>query len=232
MSMPSLRSSTSRQLSPALAAVVAALEEDIVLGQLHPRERLVEDELIERFQVRRHVARAALAELVHMGLVEHRKNVGAFVRSYSQAEVLDLYEMREVLETQATERMPCPAPASAITLLRALQAVHDAAVAAGEPRQIFRANMAFHRALFELCPNRVMVDAIQYYATQTHAIRFSSARSGPAQDRSRAEHVAMIDALERGDRATLVRLCRQHLSPSRDEYLQANRRYLDEPVFS
>jgi DNA-binding GntR family transcriptional regulator len=207
----------------ALAGVVARLEEDIVLGQLHPRERLIEDDLMQRFGVLRHVARAALAHLVQLGLVEHKKNVGAFVRSFSREQVVDLYDMRELLETEATRRMPCPAPAPATEYLRELQAVHDHAVLAGDARQIFRANMAFHQALFSLCPNQTMVRAVQYYAMQTHAIRFSSAASAMAQNRSRAEHIAMIEALESGNREALVHLCRQHLAPSRDEYLQANR---------
>jgi DNA-binding GntR family transcriptional regulator len=206
--------------------VVAELEEDIVLGLLHPRERLVEDDLMQRFGILRHVARAALAQLVQLGLVEHKKNVGAFVRSYTREQVLELYEMRELLETEATRRMPCPAPAHAIAHLRELQAVHDEAVQVGQARQVFRANMAFHRALFALCPNQTMVSAVQYYATQTHAIRFSSANSALAQNRSRAEHAAMINALERGDLQALMQLCSQHLAPSRDEYLQANRLYL------
>jgi DNA-binding GntR family transcriptional regulator len=226
--MQTVPAATTSKQNPALADVVRALEEDIVLGVLHPRERLVEDELMARFQIRRHVARAALAELVSLGLAQHTKNVGAFVRSFSREEVLELYEMRELLEAEATRRMACPASPAAIARLRALQATHDQAVDQGDPRQIFRANMAFHQALFALCPNRSMVRAVQYYATQTHAIRFSSAGSAQAQQRSRTEHMAMIDALERGDRNTLIRLCKMHLAPSREEYLQANGLYLDQ----
>lgn len=225
--MQALPATDIRVLSDTLQGVVSTLEEDIVLGNLHPRERLVEDELMARFDIRRHVARAALAELVQLGLVEHKKNVGAFVRSFSREQVLELYEMRELLEAEATCRMPCPASDQAVQQLRSLQAVHDHAVERGDPRQIFRANMAFHQALFQLCPNTTMVRAIQYYATQTHAIRFSSASSTHAQSRSRAEHTAMIDALESGDRETLMALCKQHLAPSREEYLQANRLFLE-----
>jgi len=46
-----------------LEEAVRILEEEIVLGFLHPRERLVEDDLLERFGLKRHVVRQVLVEL-------------------------------------------------------------------------------------------------------------------------------------------------------------------------
>jgi DNA-binding GntR family transcriptional regulator len=213
--------STVVALSDTLATFVRALEEEIVLGLRHPKERLIEDDLMAHYGLRRHQVRAGLAELVRMGLVEHRKNVGALVRSYERSEVMDLYDMRELLEGRAAALMACPAPHADIQRLQALQQAHDEAVAAQDARAIFRANMAFHTALFALCPNKALVACLHDFARQTHAIRFSAARSAPAQARARAEHRAIIDALAAGDKEELVRLCKIHITPSRDEYLAA-----------
>ena len=38
------------------------LEEDIVFGRLHPRERLIEEDISSRFQAKRHVVRQALID--------------------------------------------------------------------------------------------------------------------------------------------------------------------------
>ena len=65
----------------ALQRAVDILEEEIVLGFLHPRERLVEDELLARFGLKRHVVRQVLIELEQMGLVERKRNVGALVKA-------------------------------------------------------------------------------------------------------------------------------------------------------
>ncbi len=43
------------------------LEEDIALGRLKPRERLVEDELMSRFDAKRNVVRQVLFELESWG---------------------------------------------------------------------------------------------------------------------------------------------------------------------
>ncbi len=205
----------------SLSAMVAALEEDIVFGRLHPRERLVEDELMVRFDVKRHAARDALATLDRMGLIERRKNVGAVVRSFSVQEVKELYEVRSMLETEAARRIDLQLVPSRLEHLIAIQRQHDAAVAAGDARTVFRVNLAFHRELFSLCSNLTLQKAITEFARQTHPIRFASLVSAEYRERARNEHWQMIDALRNSDIERLVSLCADHLLPSRDAYLNA-----------
>ncbi|MDR0225459.1 MAG: GntR family transcriptional regulator [Burkholderiaceae bacterium] len=205
----------------ALGAMVAALEEDVVFGRLHPRERLVEDELMARFDVKRHVAREALAALDRMGLIERRKNVGALVRSFSPQEVEELYELRGMLETEAARKIPLPVDPVRLERLVAIQHQHDAAVAQGHARLVFRINLAFHQELFSLTGNETLRKAIAEYARQTHPIRFASLVSADYRERARQEHWQMIEALRAQDRDSLVRLCAEHLQPSRNAYLSA-----------
>ena len=156
---------------------IAAIEEDIVLAKLHPRQRITEDELLARFGLKRHVVREVLATLERMGLVERRKNIGALVRSFTRREVKELCAMRELLETEAAKRMPLPPPAEALERLSDIQRTHDRAVERKNLREVFRANLAFHRALFSLAGDEVLEQAIEEYARQTHAIRFSTLAS-------------------------------------------------------
>lgn len=204
-----------------LTQMVAALEEDIVLARRHPRERLVEDDLMAQFGAKRHQVRAALAQLEQMGLVQRRRNIGALVRHFSPREVTELYDLRLLLEVEAAQRIALPVSGPALAQLTAIQGQHDAAVQAGDPRGVFRANLAFHQALFALTGSEVLAQAIAEYARRTHAIRFSTLVSADHRERSRQEHWQIIDALRQGRRETLVQLCRQHLLPSRDAYLQA-----------
>ncbi|SOE46812.1 Transcriptional regulator, GntR family [plant metagenome] len=206
-----------------VASAVAALEEDIVLNRLHPRERLTEDELMQRFGLKRHAVRDVLAELTRLGLAERRKNVGAEVRSFTVREVMELYAVRELLETEAARQVPCPPAPEDLQRLIDVQRQHDAAVAAEDPRAVFRTNLAFHQTLFGLCENLVLQKAIQEYARQTHSIRFSTLVSADYRSRARHEHWQMIEALRQGQREVLVALCREHITPSRDGYLAANR---------
>ena len=104
-----------------------------------------------------------------------------------------------------------------------MQRKHDAAVADGDARRVFRSNQRFHRELFGLLDNAVLGQAIEEYARRTHPIRFGSLASPGYRERARQEHWAMIHALRDGDRDALMALCRDHLLPSRDAYLASER---------
>ena len=201
--------------------VAAMLEEEIVLGWLLPRERLVEEELAERLGVKRHVVREALAELERVGLVERIPNRGAVVRLLDPAEVRQIYSVREVLETLAAEQIPLPVAPEVLAPLRALQQLHAEAVAGGDARGAFRANIRFHETLFRACGNPHLVELIQGLAQKVHGARSITAASPEHLALARDEHAAMVEALAGGDRARLVALCRQHLGPSRDAYIAA-----------
>lgn len=217
--------STAAESDKDMAAIVATLEEDIIFGRLHPRERLIEDELMQRFGIKRYVVREVLAVLDRMGLVERRKNVGALVRSFTPKEVAELYALRALLETEAARLIPLPVPEPSLARLVAIQQQHDEAVQANSAPRVFRANLAFHQALFELSGNETLQRAIAEYARQTHTIRFGALVSGDYRARSRNEHWKIIEALRSGDRGTLVALCGEHLLPSRDAYLAAHQHH-------
>ena len=88
---------------------MSALEFDILFGRLKPRERLVEDVLMQRFDAKRHAVRQALAELEHIGIVTREPNRGAAVRDFTAQEVEEICELREILQRRAAQRMPLPA---------------------------------------------------------------------------------------------------------------------------
>ncbi len=212
--------------------IADAIEEEIVLGWLLPRERLIEEELAARFGVKRHVVREALAGLERDGLIERVPNKGAAVKRLDPEEVRQIYSVREALETLAAAQIPFPADATVLAELRAMQQRHAAAVADSDARAAFRANMAFHEALFAACGNRHLVELIQMMAQKVHGARSITAASPQHLALARDEHAAMVEALANGDRARLVALCRDHLIPSRDAYIATVEGRASRPVQS
>lgn len=201
--------------------VVGALEIEIVLGRLLPRERLVEEELAVRFQVKRHIIRQALIELERIGMVDRKRNRGAAVRDFMPGEVNDLYSVREILETSAVARMSMPPNQQWIDELVNLQRKHDEAISQGDPIGVFHANNAFHRWLFSLCENAYLSTAIEDFAQKAHVIRSYSVLKPEYAIKAREEHWAMIDALKAGDPGRLAALCGQHLNISKAPYIDA-----------
>ena len=200
------------------------IEEEIVLGWRQPRERLVEEELAARYEVKRHVAREAIFALERMGLVERVPNKGAVVRMLRAADVEQIYSVREALETLAARQIPLPAAAGLLADLERIQERHSAAVAADDPRAAFRANMAFHEALFGSCGNPHLAEAIRAFAQKVHGTRSYTAADPAHLVRARDQHLAILAALRSGDRAALVDLCRLHLVPAGAAYIAALRR--------
>lgn len=196
------------------------LEEEIVIGLRFPRERLVEDELMARFEAKRHAVRQALQLLEARGLVERRRNAGAFVRSYTAKEVRDLYVLRDLLEVSCAELITFPVDPRRLESLTETQKRHDASVEANDLRAVVTTNMAFHRELFALSDNEVLVEAINRYARMAHSIRSVTVTSPESLRRSQEEHWRMLEALRAEDSELLARTCRAHLVPSRDAYLE------------
>jgi DNA-binding GntR family transcriptional regulator len=203
----------------AVQEIMRVLEEEIVLGVLHPRERLVEDELMARFGSKRHVVRHALAEMEQQGLVQRKKNSGAQVRALTAKEVIEIYALREILETSCIRLIPLPVPAARLEQLLAIQGAHANAVKAGDLRAVFRANLEFHAALYSLSGNDTLIEAIAEYARRTYPVRLSTLVSNEYLERARQDHERIIEALRSGDREALLTLCAEHLHPSRDTYL-------------
>jgi len=202
-----------------LATVVRELEADILFGRLRPRERLIEDALMQRFGAKRHVVRQALSELERMGIVVRQPNRGAAVRDFSATEVEEIAELRETLHRRAVARMRLPQPVLAGELEK-IQRRHDAAVAARDPRAIDSANEAFHHTLFAACGNHLLSEAIAHYAYLSRAMRLYPLVDRDLLNTLRGEHWSMIEAIRDGNRRVLTGLVVQHIQHSKNLYLK------------
>ena len=215
----------SRARPPALAHVVATrLEEEIVLGRRHPRERLIEQDLCERFATHRGDVRLALFELEKKGLIERIRNRGAIVRDLTPKEVTEVYAVREELEVMAARILPFPVAAADLARLEALQKKHSAAVDAGDMLGVFYANLHFHQALFGLCGNACLIETIEQLAQKVYGIRSYANASPQVLERARRDHLDMIKALRASRGEELIALTRRHLKPQPEAYIRAYER--------
>lgn len=203
--------------------IVEAIEADIVLGRLSPRERLVEQALAQRFGTNRSMVRAALAELERLNLVVRRPSAGASVIDLTPEQVIDLYKARLALEVAAVQAMPDDVDRTVIDGLNAIQRKHTEAVAQRDLEAVFRHNIRFHKALFAVCGNAYLQELINDLASRSYAVRSYSHTSQDILETAQRCHWRMIDALADGDHGRLEALVREHHSPSRDAYIRAYR---------
>lgn len=219
-----------RSMEQVVASIVAQLEEDIVLGFIHLRERLVEDALIDRFDAKRYAVREALAQLTRLGLVERLPNRGAIVRALTPAQVDEIYFVRDVLENAAAREVLRRVSPKQIEAIRKVQGRHDKATEAGDPRAAFRANIDFHRVFFAVCDNRELVETIELFAQKAHGVRSFIITQQEYLERARAEHWDIIDALEKSDESRLLTICRAHIQHAPKLYIASYKRRFPDPA--
>jgi DNA-binding GntR family transcriptional regulator len=191
--------------------VARALQREIILGLLKPRERLVEDEVIERLRATRHAVRRAFDEVERLGLVVRRSNRGVQVRDYTLTEVRELYEIRECLERQAALRFPFPSPAALIESLRAIAAEHEKVSREKRFSDLFQLNNQFHQTLYAAAGNAALTEAIHRYTFATHPIRSRAFPNEELREIAIEDHWAMIEAIAAEDRTRLADLIAEHI---------------------
>jgi DNA-binding GntR family transcriptional regulator len=134
-----------------VAALVIALRDRILNGELAPGTRLIEREIVESYDVARVSARSALAQLAAEGLVVIEPNRGARVASLGAKDLHDLFALRTALEVEAARIALAERPQELDAELGA--AVDDLARVCRAKRVVWRrvvdAHEEVHRALVD-----------------------------------------------------------------------------------
>lgn len=171
-----------RMAAPLRQQVVTLLRDAIVAGDYRPGERLVERVLCERLQVSRTVVREALRQLESEGLVNVEPNRGPVVTTLSAAEVADLYEAREVVESTVARLFAARATAVQREELAAQFAAMEAAVDAGDIKTQLTAKDAYYETLQRGAANdtlRRMLEAIHSRTSRARRLSLGSSGRGP-----------------------------------------------------
>lgn len=207
-----------RALPDQVNAVIEAIESDVIRGHILPRHRLIEDHLMEDYDAKRHVVRAALLELERLGVVVKPPHLGARIRRFDEVSLRALYEFRAVLHAAAVAAMSLPLAPDRLAAVRAAAEAHAQAAESGELPAIHRSNMAFHRLFYGLCDNPYLAESIRLHDWLSFPARAYAMADRPALQQACSEHAAMVEALRQGDRATLHELALEHMQAARRLY--------------
>jgi DNA-binding GntR family transcriptional regulator len=202
-------------VQPALEKLI---EEDIVFGVYAPGTRLVEDRVMERYNVSRHATRAAFAMLENRKLLVHMPNRGVEVIRFTPDEVDALYDIRMILETSAADRTPLPVSADVIAELQDIAQQHERAWQVGNYRLVFALNLQFHHLQYTTCPNAPLIGLIEDHMRMVQPIR-AIKYDDPAHMREVIEqHHRIIAAMAGTDRPAYIAAVREHLPASARAY--------------
>lgn len=198
-----------------------ALYDMIANGDLAPGDRLRETDLAARIGLSRTPIREAIRRLEVEGIVSHEARVGAVVKSLSQQEIVELYEMRIVLETTAAAMA---AKHASLAETRTLSALNDQMLAAqDDAAKVADLNRQFHTCIVNAARNRYLASSYHNLANALVVLGHTTLATPARVTEVAAQHQRIIDALISGDAATATEAMSVHMETSLDHRLMGAR---------
>lgn len=199
-------------------AILAALRASITSGSLPPGAVLRQADLAEEFGVSRIPVREALQALQSEGLVLIEPNRGAFVASYSAAQLCEMFDLRVMLEVDALRHAIAQHTERSLRRLEAVQRELDCE---DQPHEWIRLDRTFHNELYS--PSE-RARTLQLIAGLRDSVeRFCLVHLGPETRRTgwNDEHQQLIAAVRAGDIDTACSILIEHLRQTQQSALAA-----------
>lgn len=195
---------------------------DLILDQeLEPDTVLLQTEWAERLGVSRTPLREAFRLLENDGLVRiSNGNRTVKVVRYTDDELRDMYELREMIDGLATRRLAAAGGVSPVLgELRSLLQAMEAASTPFRASAWFAAHTAFHLCILDNCGNqrlRAQASVVRTTSMSLYPTMGSRRTAGAGDlreilDVGHEQHQAIIDAIEAGNPEKAERTARRHI---------------------
>jgi len=189
-------------------ALVRSLRRQVLEGAIPVGAHLAEVELAEVHGVSRQSMRSALAELVHMGLLQRAPHRGVWVPILSARQLRDLFWVRTMVEREAV-RSAMDREADWTAVERAVHAI-GALTEASSWADAVEADLGFHRALVATADSPHLIRIHELLMGE-----LSLSLAGNLNDEEpgfmRGEHERLLDAFRLGDQDAAVAMLEAHL---------------------
>lgn len=192
----------------ASATCLSRIRQLILTGELAAGSKVNQADLADRLGVSRVPVREALSSLRAEGLVDARPNTGYTVVRPTIEDLAEIYSMRALLEDALMESVDLASiDVKALRALNARLADLDPITEFAEYREV---NEAFHFAIFDASPQRMVRRQVSQLWTLSEFYRSLYVRTDDAHRRVVRDHERIVDAIAAGDRAALTELSGEH----------------------
>ena len=206
------------------------LRGEIVSGARAPGSRLVETTLADQYGVSRTPIREALLKLQQDGLLE-RDGRGLVVRKQSPEEILEIYEMRILLESFAARS--AASRRTELDLMRLARA-HDEMVrlTGSETNACAAANREFHRRLWTATHNGTLIDLLERINDQLHRYPQTTLSFPGRWEQVLADHEVLLEVIRKNNAEEAAEIASRHMVDARNIRLQMYREFDDSAAMS
>jgi DNA-binding GntR family transcriptional regulator len=199
--------------TPTLSAeqVCDRIRSSILAGELKPGEKLTEQDLAAEYLVSRTPIREAIRQLEVERLVSRTRFVGVTVAQLKPSEIIELLDIREVLEGLVARRAAKEIKPEQRGRLRKILERMAKAEEAHDVTKYLDAALEFRRTLAECSRSETL---IQYVMAIENRLRLMGNRTALIPGRMAAaivEHKKLMKAIEAGDPEAAERLNRERI---------------------
>jgi len=187
----------------------ALILDAIDIGVYRPGDRLVENELAERFGVSRTPVREALQRLETQSLLA-RDGRSLIVASLNHNQLAELYVVRGELEGLAARLAARHATDEEIHVLGDM--VDEDRALTMDPTALARANRRFHKQVHLASHNRYLVQQLDLVHRTMALMATTSLAAEGRGERAITEHQAIVDAITAHDGDAAYKALKSHIS--------------------
>lgn len=191
--------------------VVTLLREQIRVGRLVPRQRLVEGDIVQETGASRSKVREALRRLESEGLVSIEEFRGASVRHLSMDEVHQIYKARMALEAMAAAEFALSENSKLKKQLQKLQTGMNELEHSGRHDKFAELNDAWHALIIEGSGNHYAAQFLKQLSVPVYRLLFTTFYNAQRIDRANADHKVITRAIVEGRGADAERAMRNHI---------------------
>jgi DNA-binding GntR family transcriptional regulator len=210
------------RLVPALSLTEMALstiKEAILSGKLEPERMYTEAILTNELGISRTPVREALIHLASQGLIIYFARKGFKVKSLTEKDVKNLFELRLALELSIMGHITSRLTDKCLTEIERIWEQYSGSIQQGTPVVSVRANRAFHTGLATLTDNDYLIRALDQISDLTDLAGVRSLESGTRALEAVGEHERILRALKQKSPGGALQEMEAHIRTTEERVL-------------
>lgn len=200
--------------------VYQILREDIIERRLLPGQRLVERDLIEKLDVSKTPVREALVRLKKDGLVKGTLHQSVFVNRILRKDVMEIYDLREVLEGLAAECAAKKISPEKVKEFHSIIRLSEERMKENDLKKYICLDLQFHNLVGIISGNERLCKIMQrlYYQTRI-LMNTSMTLPGRGIKVSLSEHKKIVEAIVNHNPDLAEKMAKEHIKKTRKAVL-------------
>ncbi|MFD0714465.1 GntR family transcriptional regulator [Paenibacillus sp. GCM10027626] len=210
-----LKTTDKRSLS---TSIVALIKQKIIDGELNPGDRIVETRLARELDISQTPIREAIRQLAGEGVVTIVPNKGPLVRTFSAADIFEIYSYRAVMEGMAIR---LAVQNASLTDIRHLEQFYEEMKNKMDDvsiQSLQQDSGYIHHYIFKLSKHAVLQETFSFISFRIQLVNRIVGKKY-SKEREVAEHWELIEALKKGDPDHAEQIMREHIHRAYCEFV-------------